>query len=121
VPEGSADLFPVFFSVWILLGLFSAGFFFLNKNAAFKRKVWPPFVVLTGVLFVAFALALRIPGQALVVMVPAVVLITFFNLRTVAVLRRVWLERKRDRARSGPALSTLISSKGDIGMSASDR
>ena len=83
MPEGSADLFPVFFSVWILLGLFSAGFFFLNKNAAFKRKVWPPFVVLTGVLFVAFALALRIPGQALVVMVPAVVLITFFNLRTV--------------------------------------
>ena len=53
MPLGNRDqVIPVFFAIWVALGLFSAGFFFLNKNAQLKRKVWPPFVVTTGVLFV---------------------------------------------------------------------
>lgn len=58
---GNAEqIFPVFFGAWIVLGLFSIGFFFLNKNAQLKRKVWPPFVIATGILTaVAFGVRLK--------------------------------------------------------------
>ncbi len=78
----SNQMFPVFFGVWIVLGLASTGFFFFNKNAGLKRKVWPPFMVITGLLFIGFSLAIGIPGNALYLMVPAVVLITLLNLRS---------------------------------------
>jgi hypothetical protein len=77
------EIFPIFFGVWVVLGLFSAGFFFLNKNAALKRKVWPPFVIATGVLFVGFTMVMGFPSSMLFVVVPAVALITFLNLRAV--------------------------------------
>ena len=85
MPQGNPDqIFPVFFGVWVVLGLFSAGFFFLNKNAPLKRKVWPPFVVVAGVLFIGFAMAMGFPSQMLFVMVPVVALITYLNLRAVS-------------------------------------
>jgi hypothetical protein len=84
VPHGNADqVFPVFFGVWVVLGLFSAGFFFLNKNAALKRKVWPPFLVATGMLFLGFMWAMGLPAEAFFLAVPAVALITLLNLRAV--------------------------------------
>jgi len=84
VPLGNADqVFPIFFGVWVVLGLFSAGFFFLSKNASLKRKVWAPFSIFTGLLFVGFIWAMGFPAQVLYVAVPAVALITFLNLRAV--------------------------------------
>lgn len=84
MPQGNPEqIFPIFFGVWVVLGLFSAGFFFLNKNSALKRKVWPPFVIVTGLLFIGFTLAMGIPSDALYIMLPAVVLITVLNLKAV--------------------------------------
>jgi len=84
VPQGSpGQVFPVFIGVWVVLGLFSAGFFFLGKNAKLKRKVWPPFVVATAVLFVGFTWATDLPADALFIVVPVVALITILNLRAV--------------------------------------
>lgn len=76
------EIFPVFFGVWVVLGLFSVAFF-LNKNAPLKRKVWPPFIIATGLLFIGFTLAMGIPRHMLGIIVPAVALITILNLRAV--------------------------------------
>ena len=81
---GNPDqVFPVFFGVWVVLGLFSAGFFFLNKNAQLKRKVWPRFVVVTGALFAGFVWAMGFPSHVMFIVVPAVALITVLNLHAV--------------------------------------
>lgn len=81
-PGNAGQVFPIFFAVWMLLGLFSAAFFFLSKNAALKRQVWPPFVVLVGILFLGFVWAMGFPLQTMYVAVPAVALTTALNLRT---------------------------------------
>lgn len=75
-------VFPIFFGVWIVLGLISAGFFFFNNNAALKRKVFPPFVIGVGVLFLAFVALMGFPAGMFFIIVPAIVLITFLNLRS---------------------------------------
>jgi len=80
---GAESLFPVFIGLWAALGLFSAGFFFLNRNASLKRKVWPPFVAAVALLFAGFAWALGVPEQLFYFLVPATVLITVLNLRAV--------------------------------------
>jgi hypothetical protein len=83
LPSSAVQVFPIFFGVWVVLGLCSAAFFFLNKNAVLKRRVWPPFVVGTGVLFLGFAMAIGLPAEIMYVAVPAVVAITLLNLRAV--------------------------------------
>jgi hypothetical protein len=74
--------FDVFFAVWVLLGLFSAGFFFINRNADLKRRVWPWFVIGVGVLFLGFV-GFSGGYQILYFAGPAVALITIMNLRRV--------------------------------------
>jgi len=82
VPQGNADqVFPVFFGVWVVLGLFSTGFFYFNKNAVLKRKVWPPFLGAVGILFLGFMWAMGVPPETFFLAVPAVALITLLNLR----------------------------------------
>jgi hypothetical protein len=82
VQLGSAEqVFPVFFGVWVVLGLFSTVFFFLNKNANLKRKVWPPFVIATGLLFLGFTWAMGFPAHVMYIAAPAVFVITLLNLR----------------------------------------
>lgn len=84
MPLGSPDqVFPIFFGVWVVLGLFSTAFFFLGKNASLKRKVWPPFTIATAVLFVGFVWAIGFPPQVFFIIIPVVALITFLNLRSV--------------------------------------
>lgn len=81
---GNPDqIFPIFFGVWVVLGLFSTGFFFLSKNATLKRKAWPPFVVTTSILFAGFVWAMGFPAQILLIFLPVLALITFLNLRAV--------------------------------------
>ncbi len=82
--NAQADIvFPIFFGVWILLGIFSAAFFFFNNDAALKRKVYPPFVVGVGILFLVFgALTGFAKHPFIYVLVPMVGLITFLNLRS---------------------------------------
>jgi hypothetical protein len=76
-------VFPIFIGVWIVLGIFSAAFFFLNNNAALKRKVHPPFVIGVSILFLCFVLLMGTPrdGFFYCIFVPGIVLITVMNLR----------------------------------------
>lgn len=78
-----SPLVPVFFGVWGVLGVGSVGFFRLNKNARLKRKVWPPFILATSILFIAFAWAISPRAEVLYVLIPASALIALLNLRAV--------------------------------------
>ena len=44
-----------FFGTWIVLGIDGFFLFYLGKDVAFKRKWFPRYVILAGVLFVVFA------------------------------------------------------------------
>ena len=84
MPQGNAkQIFPIFIGVWVVLGLASAAFFFLNKDASLKRKVWPPATIGVGVLFLGFVWLMGFPAEVMYIAVPAVALITFLNLRAV--------------------------------------
>lgn len=76
-------VFPIFMGVWIVLGIFSTAFFFLNNDAALKRKVHPPFVIGVSILFLGFVVLMGTPRNVFFycIFVPAIVLITFMNLR----------------------------------------
>jgi hypothetical protein len=66
----------------IALGIASFFFFQFNRDSRLKRRVWPALVVGYGILFVAFVLY-ETRGNTLVLFltVPAVIVISFLNLR----------------------------------------
>jgi hypothetical protein len=76
-------VFPIFIGVWVVLGIVSTAFFFLNDNAALKRKVHPPYVIGVSILFFGFVVLMGTPRDVFFycILVPAIVLITFMNLR----------------------------------------
>jgi hypothetical protein len=74
--------FIVFMVFWLLLGLASFLFFQFNRNAALKRRVWPPFMIIIGVIFAAFLWHVTNGySEALLFMVPAIVIISILNIR----------------------------------------
>jgi hypothetical protein len=78
----SEVLVPVFVGVWIALGIAGLWFTYRDKNVARKKRMIPVFIVSSGVIFALFAF-LTAGGdlRAMLLVVPAVVLITFLNLR----------------------------------------
>ena len=79
MPRGD-QIFPYFFAVWLVLGALGFYFFYLNKNAAFKRKYFPWFMVFTGGLFLVFMSLTGMPPRSYFLAVPAIVLISFLNI-----------------------------------------
>ncbi len=75
------DVSPIFFGIWVVLGSISFLIFFVSKNAERKKKLWAPFVIFAGVLFIGFTYVMGLDGQHLYVMVPMVILISFLNIR----------------------------------------
>ena len=75
------DIFPIFFVVWILLGISGSVLFYGRRDVAFKRKYFPWYVCLAGVLFLGFVAAMGVPLPLLALMAPFVALITYMNLR----------------------------------------
>ena len=78
----------LFVATWIVLGIIGFATFFLNRDAALKRKWFPRYIVLVGILFVLFVTAEAVAGAKssaspgmLVLMVPTVVLISYLNLK----------------------------------------
>jgi hypothetical protein len=79
---GNADkMFPIFFGTWIVLGILSFYLFFIRNDYEFKVKYFKFFVILVGILFLGFVTAMGVPPQVFVIMVPAVALITFLNIK----------------------------------------
>lgn len=76
------EIFPIFFGTWIVLGVIGGVIFFVGKDAKLKRKLWPPFVIGTSILFIFFVYLMGFGGEVMYIMVPAVILITFLNLRS---------------------------------------
>ena len=110
--QSNADqVFPVFFGVWIVLGIFSTGFFYLNKNAALKRKVWPPFISAVGILFLGFTWAMGVPAGTFFFAVPAVALITLLNLRTVTFCNSCGATLRSQNPFSRPAFCSKCGAK----------
>ncbi|MBA6292763.1 hypothetical protein H4J58_13635 [Colwellia sp. MB3u-70] len=78
----SEAVFPIFIGVWVILGLLSFLVFFVSKNVERKKRFWTPFIIFTGVLFIAFIYLMGFGGQNLYIMIPMVVLISFLNIRS---------------------------------------
>src|SRR2546421_10768874 len=96
-------IFWVFFAVWIVLGLGSAGFFFGSRNAKLKKQVFPWFVWGVGALFIIFLLLITGQPFMLAFVVPAVVLISYLNIRMTrfcescgaTVINHAWFRKAR--------------------------
>jgi hypothetical protein len=78
-----------FVGTWIVLGIAGFFLFYFGKDAAFKRKWFPRYIVLVGVLFVFFVATQVVVSSGslgglgiLVVIVPAVFAISYMNIRT---------------------------------------
>src|SRR5438093_13298734 len=72
--------FLAFFIGWIGLGIAGFFLFYVSKNAAFKRRFFPWYIIIVGLIFAAIPVA---SGQtaALFMVIPAVALISFMNIR----------------------------------------
>ncbi len=80
---GQTGLLPflVFFATWVLLGIAGFYLFYLGNDVAFKRKWFPRWIALIGVLFVLFIALTGFPMQMLLFAIPAILLISFVNIR----------------------------------------
>ena len=81
---GPPPEFIAFMVFWGILGLSSFLFFHFNHNATLKRNVFPVFIILIGVIFGGFVYYImgRQHPQVLLPLVPALIVISFLNIRT---------------------------------------
>ena len=90
--------FPIF---WITLGIVGFFLFFVSKNVEFKKKYYPWYVVLVGVVFASFIMMTGMPIFPLVIFLPVIALITYLNLRNVkfcdscgkTIVNRAWFSK----------------------------
>ncbi len=75
------DLDSIIFGVWILFAVSGFIFFYVTRDAALKRRVFPWYVCLVAVLFLGLVAANGASLGLLVIAAPLVALITFFNAR----------------------------------------
>jgi hypothetical protein len=86
--DGLFEILAVcFFGTWIALGIIGLIVFYLPGDAAVKRKWFPRYAILAGILFVFFSttlgfLAMRVLASIgmLVCVIPATVVITCLNI-----------------------------------------
>jgi len=76
---------PVFIGIWIALGIASLWFLYFDKNIARKKRLLPIFIIGSGALFAIFVFLISGDLRIMAFVVPAVVLISFLNLRTIRV------------------------------------
>src|SRR5437867_3875060 len=80
-PAGGPAWSSVFFVVWICLGIAGFFLFYFGTDAAFKRRVYPWYVALAGGLFLVFTFIGGFPASAMLLVVPALVLVSFLSIR----------------------------------------
>ena len=76
-------IFPIFIGTWIVLGVISFYFFGVRKDAQLKRKIWPYHIIGVGLLFALFIFLMGFPISVFAIMGPAIILITYLNLKAV--------------------------------------
>ncbi|MCW8108484.1 hypothetical protein OPS25_08250 [Alteromonas ponticola] len=76
------EIFFIFSGVWIVLIIISFLVFFVSKNAERKKKLWVPFIIFAGALFIVVMYLMDSDKEEIYFMVPMIVLISFFNIRS---------------------------------------
>jgi len=79
------DVVPLFIATWIALGIASLWFLYFDKNVVRKKRLLPIFIIGSGALFVIFVFSINGDLRVMAFVVPAVVLISFLNLRMIKV------------------------------------
>jgi hypothetical protein len=79
--ENADKVFPIFLGTWIVLGILSFYLFFIRNDYEFKIKYYKYFIILVGLLFIGFVSVMGAPFQVYLMMVPAVILISFLNIK----------------------------------------
>jgi hypothetical protein len=108
------DIFPIFFVVWVALGIAGFFLFYVSKNVQFKKRYFPWYVILAGVLFISFGLGTGLPLEMLYFMVPVVALITFLNIRSTkfcdncgrTIINQAWFSKVEYCAKCGAKLNS---------------
>jgi len=81
---GNPDrVFPIFFGVWVILGAASFYLFYISKDVERKKRLFKPFLAVTGVLFLGFIWAMGFPPFILAIAAPMTVLIMYLNSRMI--------------------------------------
>ena len=107
------EIFPIFFVAWIALGVAGFFLFYVSKNVQFKKRYFPWYVILGGVLFISFGLGMGFPLEMLYFMVPAVALITFLNIKSTkfcdncgrTIINQMWFTKVEYCAKCGAKLN----------------
>jgi hypothetical protein len=74
------EIFPWLAVGWLGYGLLSFYFLF-SRDAARKRRLWPPYTIGGGVLFLGVMLAMGFPLVMIAIMAPIIALMTWHNTR----------------------------------------
>jgi hypothetical protein len=79
------EITPWFIATWIVLGIVGLWSMYLDKDVARKKRLLPVFIIGSGALFVVFVFLISGSFGILAFMIPAVVLISFLNLRMIRI------------------------------------
>lgn len=71
----------ILIAIWFFLGLIGFCIFSVVKSAALKRKLWALFVIVVGVLFVAYSYYISADAFVLYVVSLFVILISILNIK----------------------------------------
>jgi hypothetical protein len=103
----------VFMGVWFALGIAGWLLFYVSRNVAFKRRFFVPYILLVGGLFLVLPIANGSPFSIYLILVPAITLISFLNIRSTqfcdacgrTLLSRAFFSRASFCAKCGAKLS----------------
>jgi hypothetical protein len=75
------EITGLFIGVWIALGMVGAWVLYLDKNIVRKRRLRPLFIIGSAVTFALFTFLISGDLGSMAIVLPALVVITFLNLR----------------------------------------
>ena len=81
-PDPQRAFLPYVF-VWIAVALGGGLFFMRNRDAALKRRIYPPYLIGTALLFLAFITVGARMGSTVLIAIPFLALAVVMNLRQV--------------------------------------
>jgi hypothetical protein len=81
MPQQGERIWPFFIGIWLVLMALHFYFFSWNRDVAFKKKYLLWFLIFEGIVFVVFMGLVGFPRDVYLLMVPAVALIIFLNIR----------------------------------------
>ena len=98
-----------FLGIWIALAIVGLWVTYVDKNIARKKRLLPIFIISSGIIFAVFTLLVVGDLRAMALVVPAVALIIFLNLRQLRVCETcgrtiqsgMWFARARYCPRCG--------------------